>query len=252
MKRRVCCALIYVTLAVTIVGCSVTIQDKPLPMSQEMLEKLDKELGKAAKSIAPSPSQDRAELVVDVYKTVIEKKMGFSFDKTFRNVMLFYPGPFMAPVSVYVLSDPKRALDKGFISQRTFDVLDMSSKAEVELTKKTEEFLGFVTECQNSNNGTCDTKRLFSVLAAHNALPTVDPSESEATQFESRTLMLTVQYLDPMGTNKLITTPNGQEIIRNALLSDNSEQKFIVNKNQIDISKRYTKMLAEEKVALSQ
>lgn len=243
----------------------IDVQDKPLPMSMEKLEKFDLELEKALKSIAPSPSQDGAELVVGAYKMVLEKKMGYSFDKTVRSVMLFYPEvaalQLMHPMIGYVHRDPKKALDKGFISQRTFDILDTRSKAKAVLTKEADEFLSFVAECQSKNGGVCDPKSLLNVLAAHNALPAIEfsPEDNEFDKLYWIGLRLEEKYgISDMGTNKWITKPNGQDISTNALLTnglrsqDNPAYKFVINKTQIDISKRYTNMRAEEIATLSQ
>jgi len=254
MKQRVRCTLFIGILVLSIVGCSKVVQDKSLPMSQENLEIFALELEKAAKSIVPSPSQDGAELMVGAYKMVLEKKMGYSFDKTLRSVMLFYhagaPWELMHPVSSYVHSDPKKALDKGFISQRTFDLLDTGSKAKAELTKESDEFLNFVAECQDKNGGVCDPKLLLNVLAAHNALPV----ESESLTLYQIEDQLQRKYpISQMGINEWITKPDGQGISTDWFLSvGDPAEKFIINKTQIDISKRYTNMLAEEKAALSQ
>jgi len=260
MKQGVFCALISLTLAVFIPGSSSgEMQDRPLPMSQENIEKLYVELQAAAKSIAPSPSQDGAELMVGAFKMVIEKKMGFSFDKTLRSVMLFYPSiplwQLMTPTINYVNNDPKMALDKGFISQRTFDIIDTGSKAKAELTKEGEEFLGFVTECQKKNNGICNSKSLLGVIADHNVFPDI-ASSSGKSELEKTSMVL--DYLlnqkynfAAMGINKWITKPDGQDLNTNFLFDD-LKNKFVVNTKQIEISKTYANMLAEEKVALSQ
>lgn len=257
MRCNVCCALfVIITLVVSVVGCSGGIKDKPLPMSQENIEKFTKELKKATKSIAPSPSQDGDEYMTGIYKMIIEKKLGFSFDKTIRSVMVFpNAAVFLGSITVYVQREPKKALDKGFISQRTFDLLDTGSKVHAPLTKEGEEFLGFVAECQNKNNGVCIDKVLLSVLAAHNALPAARSSDSEREDLKLANIsyQLGNKYqLSYMGQNKWITKPDGQDFNTNFLFSQpDSPDQYVVNKSQIDISKRYTNMLEEEKVALS-
>ncbi len=260
MQKKLSCALISITLVILIIGCDSGVQDKPLPMNQNNIEKLTDKLNNELKSITISPSQDGQELTVNAYKTVIEKKMGFSFDKTLRNVILFFPGSslwqIMNPVIAYVISDRKNALNKGFISQRTFEILDVGSRAKEPLTKEAEEFLGFVTECQNKNNGACNSKILLSVLADHNALPVDKSSPSDISKFKSFDLATLTHKLErkyhtsDMGRNGWITKPDGQEIITSGLIID--DFNFIPNKANIDISKRYAEMLAEEKTSLSQ
>ena len=196
--------------------------------------------------------------MVGAYKTVIEKKMGFSFDKTIRSVMLFNPTgdawQLMGPIIGYVISDPKRALDKGFISQRTFDILDTGAKVKAPLTKEGDEFLGFVAECQSKNNGTCDAKLLLSIISDHNALPDVSKVKNESDKLSRIEYQLEEKYdIFHMGVNEWITLPDGQHFNTNGLFTMGaSTYKFVVNKNKIDIAKRYANMLAEEKVALSQ
>jgi hypothetical protein len=242
-------------------GCSGGIKDKPLPFSRENVEKYAKELNKASKSMAPSPSQDTAELLVSVHKKVLEK-MGYSFDKTTRSALLFHQvesAMVMNPVIRYVLENPKRALDKGFISQRTFDVLDAIDKSPIQITKEGEEFLGFVTECQNKNNGVCNTQGLVSVLAVHNALPNVNAhggDETSKAMILHRDLDNKYGYIAMSGLGKkngLITKPDGTEINMNFIKwNDRSDDfKFIVNQKMVEITKRYTKMMAEERAALS-
>ena len=80
---------IMIALVISVTGCGIGAKDKPLPMSQENIERLAKELENANRSFIPSPAQDVEELRVETYKMVIEKKLGYSFDKTFRNVTFF-------------------------------------------------------------------------------------------------------------------------------------------------------------------
>lgn len=250
MKRRVNSVLVFLMLVLLIVGCSADFQDKPLPMSQNNIEKCAKELNKAIASIAPSTSQDSAELVVGAYKMVIEEKMGYSFDKTYRSVILFYQveaGRLMIPVISYVESDPKRALDKGFISQRTFDILDTRAKVGKPLTKEGNEFIGFVTECQNKNNGTCDLNLLINILSDHNALRVAEGGDDYGRKCEIISRLEGKYDVSNMCRKKWITLSNGQSFI-----FGDSTDKFIVNKNQIEMAKRYSDMLAEEKVAMSE
>ncbi len=243
MKRRVCCAVISLTFIISIMGCTVSIQDKPLPMSQDNIQKYSEELGNALKKVTVSPSQDRIELLVDTYKMVMEKKMGFSFDKTLRNVMLFYPGEtlwhLMNPIISFVDSNPKNALEKGFISQRTFDIIDTGKKARATFTKDTEDFIGFVVECQSQNQGVCNSKALLSILNANSA------TTENITHFENK------YDIFHMGIYGWITKPDGTPLNTNGLLEEWFKEEFIVNKNQIAIAKKYTEMIAEEKIALS-
>lgn len=260
MREQVLFAAISLVLAVSSTACSKSIQDKPMPMSQKNVEKCADKIKDAMKSIAPSPSQDRAELQLGVYKAVIENKMGFSFDKTLRSVMLFSrEWKSMGPDSrewesmrlmeqpIYTVTvKPKMALDKGFISQRTFDILDAQAKAHGHLMdEKDEEFLGFVTECQDKNNGACSPKLLLTVPAAHKVF-------DESADVSERYYELEKKYNIPgLAEVNLIIKPDGQGIDRFAWAFID-EVKFVVNKNLVDLSRRYTKMVAEEKNALSQ
>jgi predicted component of type VI protein secretion system len=258
MKRLL--YFVMIALVISVTGCSIGAKDKPLPMSQENMEKLAKELENANRSFVPSPSQDVEELRVATYKMVIEKKLGYSFDKTFRSVFLFYDItalPFIYPVTTYIIKDPKKALDKGFISQRTFDILDTQEKAKMALTKEAEEFFGFVIECQNQNNGVCNSKGLLNVLVTHKALPGIQSSSSgEYERIDllvlEKALLNKYQSLLDMGSANLIIKPDGTRFCTNAILLGDTAKEFIVNKNQMAISKRYAEMIDEERAALSQ
>lgn len=88
MKRTICLILASITLSITVITCHP--QDKPMPMSNDNIEKVDKEMAKAKNSFentyAPSPSQNRAEVRDEFLaynlQEIIEKKMGYNFDVT--------------------------------------------------------------------------------------------------------------------------------------------------------------------------
>ena len=161
---------------------------------------------------------------------------------------------------IYIIKDPKKALDKGFISQRTFDILDTQEKAKMALTKEAEEFVGFVIECQNQNNGVCNSKGLLNVLSTHKALPSIQPPTSDESEHVNLDNLDILEYevgqkyqsLYKMGQSKLIIKPDGTRFFTNGILWGGTAKKFIVNKNQLAISKRYAEMRAEERTALSQ
>lgn len=251
MKKRVWHAMIFLIVALSISGCGV--KDKPLPMSPESLQKFTEELQKATKSFAPTPAQDIDEETINLYKMVIEKKMGYSFDKTFRATLLFYPGAVrqITGIGDYVVKDPKRALDKGYISQRTFDIVEILIKAPpfAGRAKEAEEFIGFVAECQSKNNDICTSKDLMNVLLAHNILPAPPSNGIEYIDVDFR---LDNKYdVSNMGMYGWLTKPNGEKLNTNGLFS-RPDYSFIVNKKEVALSKRLTEMIAEEKLALSQ
>lgn len=253
MKSRVCCAVISLAFAVMILGCSGKLQDKPLPMTQDNIKEYAEAVEKELKDI-DMMSQDRGTLIVGAYKKAMEKKMRYSFDKTFRNILLFH-GEYtqlISPAISIIIESPQDALNKGFISQRTFDILDMRKKIP-RLTKEKEEFLGYVVECQNQNQGVCNPKALLDVLRVHmketGKLDGVSSSEEMFIIDSSAEMKYDIKT---MGSTNLITKPDGTKIDTNGLLlSRDATCQFIVNQSQIDMAKQYTAMLAEEEVALS-
>lgn len=256
MKSRLCCAVISLAFVVMMIGCSGKMQDKPLPMTQDNLQEYAEKLEKELNSVDLNAPRN-ARLIIGAYKTAMEKKMKFSFDKTFRNVYLFHMSEalsqLMRPAIGLIIEDTKDALDQGFISQRTFDILDMGKKT-TRFTKEREEFLGFVVECQNQNQGVCNSKALLNVLSAHNVI-TADQASADKSEFLKLARIdsqLDSKYeLHSIGSDKLITKPDGTDLNTNGLMSSYQPVDFIVNQSQIDLAKKYTQILAEEEVALS-
>ncbi len=251
MSKKLCFVVIGL-FVLLIMGCSDGIKDKPLPMSQENLEKFALELNKAGKSVVFVPSQNRTEQLVGLYKEVLEKNMGYSFDKTFRSVVLFYnvgkPWQLMSPVITYIHDDLERALDKGFISQRTFDILSAAKKTN-ELTKENKEFLNFVLECQNKNSGACDSKSLLQVFATHNVLST---EKRQLENLEDKLADLEDKY-GLFYMSGYLMKPNGEKVKPYDVISQrNPNYKFVINKDKVALSQRLSTMLTEERKQLSE
>lgn len=162
----------------------------------------------------------------------------------------------MGTFNKYVYANPKRSLEKGLISQRTFDIIDAGIKANgYPLTDKDAEFLSFVTECQKQNGGICDSKSLRNFLIAHNVFP---PHLANAQHDEFWIIELdqylnmkyNVESINGINRKNYLVTPNGKNICINGILSGFCTGKFIVNLHQVELARKYAMLIKEEKELL--
>ena len=250
----------------SIAGCSSKAQDKPLPYNQENIEKLTIETKEALKSFSPSMAnpQDSADRLIKLSKILIEEKMGYSFDKTIRALLLttgheggidlrYYNYALLIPGFVPLVSDPKNALEKEYITQRTYDLIEIGKNAKT-LSKKEMELLDLVAECQSKNQGVCYTDSINemirkTLLATNPTLCSNGQRQSERRKQMCIDVSVITKY-NPARMGSLFSTPDGQKFNTNSLIDKSRHFKFVINKNQVDLSRRYNKLVAEEKKAL--
>lgn len=251
MKKIIVFILVGTLFTCGISGCGI--KDKPMPLSQNNLDLLSKEISISVRSLAPSPAQDGEEMLASLIKNAVEKKLKYNFDKTFRYMLLFPQGSspqIIGPAINYVANNTQKALDSGLISRRTYDLFE-ANKGSTPLTKENEEFLKYVTECQQKNNNICDSKSLLSILASHNVIK-YDAATTDNNSLIFITAPLENKYdIAHMGINKWITAPDGKDIVTNGLLEAAPEKKFIVNVDKLQKGKKLSQMIEEEKVTLS-
>lgn len=252
---------LFLSRAAVLIGmsCALTAcapKDKPLPLSQDNMEKLASAWQKRTKALTPDPAKSESEQIVSVFKTVVEDDLGYSFDKTLRSTLVFgnvTSNALINAVMIFIGENPQVALSKGFISQRTFDLQNLATKARMQISPDQEKFLSFVTVCQEKNGGLCDSPSLLSILL-ENKVFGADTHENLPP--DERLFMLSssgyFQNTDVYHMGYWITKPDGKDIAINRLISMPPEVKFIVNKDSLAISKRYAQLIEDEKVALSQ
>ena len=114
-------------------GCSIGVKDEPLPLSQENIEKYASAVEEATKKIDPSAGT-AVDRLIKAYKEPMEKKLGYSFDKTLSayvtNAATFssmspeaiaLKKNIMFPVLLEISVNMDEALKKGLISQPTYE-----------------------------------------------------------------------------------------------------------------------------------
>lgn len=231
-------------------GCGP--QDKPLPFSLENSQKFSDALLKEVKSTAPTPSQDGDMAFLDINKKVIEKDLGYSFDKTVRNAFVSPTDAstmLMENVFRLIKDNPKSSLDKGLISQRTFDIFDAAKNAKFSITSDEEKFLSFVSACQDSNGGTCDSTHLIPILIANKVNWGSNENTPTDGRISARNGDLYFKFnVSEMGNRGWITQPDGSVVSTVDWVPNVS---YIVNKAPVELSRKYTQMIAAEKQALS-
>lgn len=119
-------------------GCSIGVKDEPMPLSQENIEKYALAVAEAVKKIDPSAGT-AVDKIIKAYKEPMEKKLGYSFDKTFsfwitnQDAISMSPATtaftsLMLPAAVAISKNMDEALKKGFISQPTYEMIKKGTK----------------------------------------------------------------------------------------------------------------------------
>ena len=224
-------------LATSISACGV--KDEPLPFTQENLNALGEKIQEQSKSITPSMGKDKA-------RQDIEDDFGYSFDKTLRTVLLFQglsvPATTLMSLPFMVISeDTKWALDNEYISKRTLEVIEIIAKTNgTKIDSEDMKFLDYVTECQKQNNGICNGEKLIPILIARGGL-----SVEESQRYP---VLIDDVILGKYNVRRWLMSPNGGNV--SAQLASNGNQDFILNKENIESSKKMMKIYEEEKKEL--
>lgn len=140
MRKRILILQSILLLMAVLVsnGCSIGVKDEPMPLSQENIEKYASAMDDEAKKIDPSAGTD-IDRLIKLYKEPMEKKLGYSFDKTFSfwitNIDEISMSPatiafksMMFPALVVIDKNMDEALKKEVISQSTYEMIKKGTK----------------------------------------------------------------------------------------------------------------------------
>lgn len=264
MKRWINYVYVLI-LIVSITACDNSVKDEPFPYSKQNAEKASKEMKEALESFSPlnDPKNDTNRLIA-LCKMVFEEELNYSFDKTLRGVMLAHAKGFDAryhfyyaliPGLVSILDDPKNALEQGFISQRTYDIMEVFKVGGNRLLNDLDiELLGFVRECQSKNNGICDTGVLWDILVISNKQLCDKSMEEESSYYKTKhggcvSNELSHKYM--AHELQVYTTPDGKkEFNSNFMIRHRGHAKFIINTKKLDSYEDYRKIVEEERKTL--
>lgn len=245
-------------LVLTSVGCTA-MKDEALPLSEENLEKYSNLVIEATKKIDPSAGTpiDRA---ITALKIPMEKKVGYSFDKTLRHFLV--KGSSIMPTdqtraSYFELMNmaesaikksPDEALSKGLITQRTYELIKLE-KENVFYRKNTAKYVQLALECQ-SYTGTCIFSQYVGMLLERGLLPEyIANRKVQSISDENNRNWEIVNFLsdecnfDKWGRDGLATKPDGTEI---NTFKIEPETAFLINQEKIQASEKYNQLVKEE------
>ncbi len=250
-----CSAIVLLTAACT------SAKDEPMPLTQNNIEKYSKRLASEAKNVDPSAGT-AVDKTIKVFKTSMYK-MGYSLDKSIRYLMIninqISGSPatnqyfhIMAPAYESVIDKPEEALQKGLISQKTFDLITLGKTAGEPISDEQYKYINVAIDCQKGNNNICPMSKFKELLVQRGLLPQ-DLLKKNVDMIDFRTLtsdFMNKSDLQGWGTRGWVLQANGEKIDHGIFL-DQSKFTFIVNTQKIEATKKYGQLLAEEQRALA-
>lgn len=236
---------VFLLLSISVSACGA--KDEPLPFTPEKLKELSKKLSTQSKAITHSGNKEKSKQdVLEMYKSIIESDLGYNFDKTLRKAFLFQglsvsAANLMAPSYMLVAEDPKWTLDNGYISKRTFETQEVFAKTKgAMITNNGLKFVDYVIECQNKNNGICNSKLLIPIMVAHGGL-SVEESQKHS-------ILIDNIVIERYNIGQWLIHPNGTFFNPYSFSANTSD--FVINKESVEASKKMTKIYEEEKKEL--
>lgn len=249
--RLVLQSILFLMAVLASNGCSIGAKDEPMPLSQENIEKYASAVNDAAKKIDMSAGTF-VDKMIKAYKEPMEKGLGYNFDKSFRGWLLkledMSPATtlltnLIAPATIQrIYEDSDEALKKGLISQRTYEIINMKKKLALSVRVNDDliHYLEWAVECQQSHNNACSLSQFIETL-------NIDFQFPADTQREELMHLLDGQaHFDSWGSSKLVLKPDGSEIDTHSLFLYPTEEKFVVNKEKLELAKKYNQITKEE------
>jgi len=245
--------LMSVSFAAVIIACTA-FKDEPMPLSQENVEKYMALGIEASRKIDPNVGT-RIDKVIKLYRIPLEKKIGYSFDKTFRYWLVNRRSisgttdfsSFMMPAIQAIQENLDEALRKGLISQRTYNFATaMRNAAHYEYVvigrwDKIEKLLNMILEDQRNNNAkTCTYGRFLKLVLQSDILPQDQLANALAVEKERFPTVSKFYMLESLldrevdfrswGRMGLISNPDGTGINPSGMIEDesNHNREFVV------------------------
>ena len=193
-----------------------------------------------------------------IYEFVIEKEMGYSLDKTVRSMFLFSDYidinlknlvlNVMEPLLDYIRENPKAALEKKIISDRTYSIITMKATT---LTDEQIQFLNFIIECQKLNNNLCSNLELLKLIVSKDGIRYDvynHKNYSTAAARLSFDLQNKYNYLDLGSSKKMIVNLKGDPINANSMLDPVFRDSYLkVDEEKYRSSLKLIEIKKEEK-----
>lgn len=263
MIKHILTSILFLLITLPILGYSSSKNDMPLPINEKMLQLLMKEINTTRKTFTLSPilsQEEKENKIIGSYKNIIEINLGYNFNKTIRSFILFnesyglYWVQILASIVQPILEKPKQYFKNGYISKRTYEIINIQKEAKLPLKKRYEEFIGYVKNCEDHNNGSCTQEKLTEILYKKSKIADEDYiAYKKNKSLSSVSIRIENKYhydMSKMGMHGWIVKENGEVLNTNGLLDSSHIGKFKLNNKKINLSKRYAEIIEEEKKLL--
>ena len=255
--------LAAVLLALFTAACS-GVKDEPLPLSRENIEKYAAAVSSSARRLEPG-SGSVMERVDALYRSPLEKQLGYSFDRTLRHYFVHRAGiaadpesrafaELIVPGAQAVLVNADEAVRAGLISMRTRDLLSLLAKFRCDHAQllssgewtRMSAFLGLVAECSSLDGGACTAGTLMETALRQGIVGPEEPgSGAGGDPAPVRDALYRKFNLARWDGTGLFVGPDAEEIEASSLLDD-PERRFTVNERVVYFADQYTRMVREE------
>jgi len=258
--------LAAVLLALFTAACS-GVKDEPLPLSRENIEKYAAAVSSSARRLEPG-SGSVMERVDALYRSPLEKQLGYSFDRTLRHYFVHRAGiaadpesrafaELIVPGAQAVLVNADEAARAGMISMRTRDLLSLLAKFRCDHAQllssgeweRMSEFLGLVSECSSLDGGACTAGTLMETALRQGIVGPEEPGTGSGGDprpaGDIRGALYRKFNLARWDGTGLFIGPDAEEIEASSLLDD-PERRFTVNERVVYFADQYTRMVREE------
>jgi len=245
------------------------VKDEPLPLSRENIEKYAEAVGTSSRKLEPSAGSVM-ERVDALYRAPLEKRLGYSFDRTLRHYFVnradIAANPesrvfadLITPGAQAVLMNADEALKAGMISMKTRDLLSVLSKFRCDHARLLSNgewegmagFLSLVADCAKLEGGACTAGTLMEMALTRSIIPQEEqPAGSSVDGREPALYVRDALYRKFNlarwdGTGLFIGTDT-EEIEASSLL-DEPDRQFTVNERVVYFADQYSKMVREER-----
>ncbi len=205
--------------------------------------------------------QSRA-IVSDVYVPVIEDELGYDFDLTMRHYRFYRQETNsrdtwrqqMDEAYLYLRDHYQDAYENKLISKKTFDLFAFQKEAGGTINDNQEKILGYITTCQEQNNGICTKEALNTVLPQdieelHALVPYVDLRDDGFGHNQANQLR-TIRQAIYLSASNWVKTESGEGGYGAFDTAELMGEGVILDPQKVELSRQFTKRLEEEKQAL--
>jgi len=259
--------LAAIVLVLCVAACT-SVKDEPLPLSRENIEKYAAAVGKSSRKLEPNAGSVM-ERVDALYRTPLENRLGYSFDRTLRHYFVNRAGiaadpesrvfaDLITPRAQAVLMNADEALRAGMISMRTRDLLSILSRFRCDHAAllssgewdRLAGFLSLVADCLNLEGGACSAGTLMEMALSQGIVQQEEPQPgsiagSREPALHVRDALYGKFNLARWDGTGLFIGPDAEEIDASSLLDDPG-LRFTVNERVVYFADQYSKMVREE------